>query len=152
MWLLLTWSVTVESLLVGLVVSVLGALLLVPLGFPAGPWWFLAPRRLLALLRLAAGTATDVFRANLRLVYQIWTPRMPIRTGIVIVPTRFSDVDRVAATGLLSSLVVDNQVIDVDLKRRELLYHCIVVPAAGHRYETINGPLEGRIERVTNAD
>ena len=45
---------------------------------------------------------------------------------------------------LLTSLVVDNQVVDVDPSSNEMLYHCLDVPE-GDRYDAVNGPLEQRI-------
>ena len=48
-----------------------------------------------------------------------------------------------ATVGLLSSLVVDNQVVDVDPSRSEMLYHCVRVPPEDvDAYELVNGPVE----------
>ncbi|MFD7160445.1 Na+/H+ antiporter subunit E [Kribbella sp. NPDC059898] len=110
------------------------------------------PRWFTAILRLTGATVLQVVRANLVLARRIWTPSLPLATGIVAVPTRFGDEGRVGAVGIVSSLIVDNQIVDIDLSRRELAYHCIVVPPAGKRYDAINGPLERRIAALTGSD
>lgn len=139
-WLLLTGSPTAETIAFGLVVSLLVAFVLAPLGPVVSPW------RVLSRVRLAGFVFSKVLRANISLARRIWTPALPLATGMVIVPTRFGDEGRVAAVGIVSSLIVDNQIIDLDLVRRELVYHCVAVPAEGRRYDEINGPLERRID------
>ncbi|HZX07608.1 Na+/H+ antiporter subunit E [Kribbella sp.] len=140
-WLGLTATFTVESIVVGLVVSILVGWLLAPLGPAAPPW------RVLVALRLAPFVVYKVVRANVSLARRIWTPSLPLATGMVVVRTGFGDEDRIAAVGIVSSLIVDNQIIDMDSSRRELVYHCVAVPAEGRRYDEINGPLERRMGR-----
>jgi multicomponent Na+:H+ antiporter subunit E len=151
-WTALIWTPTVESSIAGAAVCLLVAWPLASLGAVIRPWRMLTPRRLLAIIRLAGLIATQVVRANVRLARRIWTPSLPLATGVVVVPTRFEDEGRVGAVGIISSLVVDNQIIDLDRSRHELVYHCIVVPGAGRGYELINGPLERRIAALTGAD
>jgi multicomponent Na+:H+ antiporter subunit E len=151
-WSALIWTPTVESSIAGAALSVLVAWLLASLGPVVRPWRMLMPGRLPAIVRLTGWVATQVVRANVRLARRIWTPSLPLATGVVVVPTRFADEGRVGAVGIISSLVVDNQIIDLDRSRRELVYHCIVVPAPGRGYEQINGPLERRIAALTGAD
>jgi multicomponent Na+:H+ antiporter subunit E len=54
------------------------------------------------------------------------------------------------ATGLLTSLIVDNQIVDLDTRRHELQYHCVAVPEGDDRQkaEEINAPIERLIGRV----
>jgi hypothetical protein len=40
--------------------------------------------------------------------------------------------------------VVDNQVVDVDLDERTMLYHCVEVPR-DDPYDAVNGPVERRL-------
>lgn len=142
-WLLLTAPPTVESATVGLVLSLLLAWSLAPLGSVARPW------RALQALRLAPFVACKVLRANIGLARRIWTPSLPLATGMVVVRTRFGDEGRVAAVGIVSSLIVDNQIIDLDRSRRELAYHCIAVAPEDRRYDAVIGPLERRIAALT---
>jgi multicomponent Na+:H+ antiporter subunit E len=52
-----------------------------------------------------------------------------------------------AAVGLISSLIVDNQIVDLDRSRRELQYHAVAVPEGTpeERVAAVNGPIEERI-------
>ncbi|MFD7160514.1 Na+/H+ antiporter subunit E [Kribbella sp. NPDC059898] len=145
-WLALTALLTVESVLAGLGVSLLVAWSLVRLGPVVRPW------RVVSMVRLTAFVAYQVLLANISLARRIWTPSLPLETGMVIVPTRFGDESRVAAVGIVSSLIVDNQIVDLDRSRHQLVYHCIAVPAEGHRYDEINGPLERRITALAGGD
>jgi multicomponent Na+:H+ antiporter subunit E len=55
-----------------------------------------------------------------------------------------------AATGLITSLIVDNQIVDLDVRRRELQYHAVAVPPgdAAQRAESINAPTERWLARL----
>lgn len=148
-WVLLTWTLTLEMQLFGAGFALAVAALLAPLGEVAAPWTLLHPRRLAAAVRLLVSAAGRIVRANLRLSRLIWDPRLrrpgsPLRTGMVIVPTRYRSAGQLTAVGLITSVIVDNQITDVDRGRRELQYHAVVVPEGGpeEAREEINGPVE----------
>ena len=86
--------------------------------------------------------------ANLRLTRLIWTPSLPLRSGMVIVPTDERSDGGLAAVGLISSLIVDNQIVDVDRRLHLLQYHAVRVPDGGRERarEAINGPVERLLE------
>jgi multicomponent Na+:H+ antiporter subunit E len=148
-WVLLTWTATWEFLLVGLVVAMAVAAALAPLGEVAAPWTLLRPRRLLPTARLVADAAGRGVVANLEMARRIWSPGPPLTPGMVIVPTRMRSDAELAGAGIVTSLIVDNQVVDVDRSRHELLYHCVAVPEPPEqRYDAINGPVETRIRDV----
>jgi multicomponent Na+:H+ antiporter subunit E len=148
-WALLTWTLTVEQVLFGAVIAAAVAVALAPLGEVAGPWRLLRPRALAggALLLLAA--AGRVLLANLRLSRRIWDPRRPLASGMVITPTRERTDGGLAAVGVISSLIVDNQITDLDARCHELQYHAVEVPEGGleQAREQINGPIEDLLER-----
>jgi multicomponent Na+:H+ antiporter subunit E len=144
-WVLLTWTATVEVFATGALVALGCALLLAPLGGLPGPWHLLAPRRLGARARLLVLLVTAVARANLHLARRIWSPRLAPRSGMIVLPTRMRGESQVAAVGVLTSLVVDNQLVDVDLATHRLLYHCIEVPADQEGREAVNGAVERRL-------
>ena len=148
-WVLLTWTLTLETQLFGAGVALAVAVLLAPLGEVAPPWRLLAPRRLAGAAALLASVAGRVVVANLRLSRLIWHPRLrrpggPLRAGMVIVPTRYQAAGPLTAVGLITSLIVDNQITDLDVGRRQLQYHAVVVPDGGPEQarEEINGPVE----------
>jgi multicomponent Na+:H+ antiporter subunit E len=151
-WVLLTWTLTVETQLFGAGIALAVAAALAPLGEVAGPWRLLTPRRLAGAILLLGSAAGRIVLANLRLSRLIWHPRLrrpdgPLRSGMVIVPTRYQSAGQLTAVGLITSLIVDNQIADLDRSRRELQYHAVEVPdgdpeqaAAG-----INEPVEHRL-------
>jgi multicomponent Na+:H+ antiporter subunit E len=150
-WVLLTWTRTVEQLLFGAGIAAAVAAALAPLGEVARPWRLLTPRRLAgtALLLLLAGRLIIV--ANLRLSRLIWDPRLRqrLRTGMIIVPTDQDSVGGLTAVGLITSVIVDNQLVDLDRSRRELQYHAVEVPRGGpdEARAQINGPVERILAR-----
>src|SRR5487761_1116775 len=141
-WVLLTWTLTLENELFGAGFALAVAVVLAPLGEVAGPWRLLTPRRLGATAVLLASAAGRIVLANLKLSRLIWDPRLrhrdgPLRSGMTIVPTQ-------AAVGVITSLIVDNQIADLDRSRAELQYHAVEVPDGGpeRKRQQINGPVE----------
>jgi multicomponent Na+:H+ antiporter subunit E len=143
-WVLLTWTLTAEQLLFGAAVALAVAVALAPLGDVAGPWRLLRPRVLAGGAWLLIAAAGRVLLANLRLARRIWDPRRPLASGMVITPTRERQDWGLAAVGVISSLIVDNQITDLDTRAHELQYHAVAVPDGGAEQarEQINGPVE----------
>jgi multicomponent Na+:H+ antiporter subunit E len=147
-WALLTWTLTVEQLLFGAVIALVVAVALAPLGDVAGPWRLLRPRALAGGAWLLMAAAGRVLLANLRLARRIWDPRRPLTSGMVITPTRERQDWGLAAVGVISSLIVDNQITDLDARAHELQYHAVAVPDGGaaQAREQINGPVEALLK------
>lgn len=149
-WIVLSWTATIENVLVGAVVAVGCGFALAPLGEVVGPWAALRPRRLIALAMLGGSCAAHIVVANLSLTRRILSPSRPLRSGMVIVPTEARSDGELAATGLLTSLVVDNQFVDLDRDRSQLQYHAMAVPDGSAR-ESVNAPLERRVIAVARS-
>lgn len=149
-WLLLTWTATAEQLLTGALLALACGVAFAPLGPVVAPWSVLRPGRLAALITLAGACAMRIVRANLSLTRRIWAPSRPLRSGMVIVPSAARRDGELAAVGLLTSLVVENQFIDLDRSRHEMQYHVMALPDGPAR-EAISGPLERRIRKVAGA-
>lgn len=143
-WLVLTWTATVEQQVFGVGLALASALLMAPLGNVVPPWRLLDPRRLLGIIRLMASALVRIVQANVNLSRRIWAPSRPLHSGMVIVPTRERSDAGLAGTGLISSLVVDNQIVDLDRVHNELQYHAIAVPHGNraHPEDDINAPIE----------
>jgi multicomponent Na+:H+ antiporter subunit E len=143
-WVLLTWTRSVEVLGVGVVVALAMAVALAPLGEVAPPWRLCQPRRAVGVVRLLADGTGRVMIANLKLSRMIWARQVAPNSGMVIVPTSERTDGGLAAVGLISSLIVDNQIVDIDRCRNELQYHSITIPAGDRdaSYDEINGPVE----------
>jgi len=146
-WLGLTWTVTLEQIVFGLVISVGVAVAIAPLGDVAAPWSLLAPRRLAATVALTGRALVRIVRANVALARRIWDPKLPLSSGMVVVPTETRTDAEVTAVALITSLIVDNQFVDLDRGRGELQYHAVSVPEGGpdDARTVINGPVEGWI-------
>jgi multicomponent Na+:H+ antiporter subunit E len=123
-------------------------LVMAPLGEVAGPWALLRPRRAAAVLRLAGYALVSIIGANLRLARRIWSPSRPLRSGMVIVSTCARTDGELAATGLISSLIVDNQIVDLDRSEHVLQYHAVAVPTGPDARAAINLPIERRVGRI----
>ena len=143
-WVLLTWTLTLEQLLFGAAIALTVAVALAPLGEVAGPWQLLTPRRLAAAAALLALAGRRIVVANLRLSALIWNPRRPLRSGMVVVATRERSAGGLTAVGLITSVIVDNQLVDVDRGAAQLQYHAVQVPDGGPEKARaqINGPVE----------
>ncbi len=146
-WTILSWTLSVEQIVVGVALSALTALVCARLGPVAGPWLLLRPRRLAGLARLAGVVVVRVVRANLVLTWRIWSPRIPLRSGMVIVPTRVAGDGAITTVGLLTSVIVDSQLVDLDRQRGELQYHGVWIDSteAERNRDRINGPIEDRL-------
>jgi multicomponent Na+:H+ antiporter subunit E len=150
-WVLLTWTKTAEQLLFGAGTALVIGGVMAPLGRVGAPWSVLKPKRLWALMCLGGSALARSIRANASLARRIWLPSRPLHSGMIIVPTRMHTDGGVAATGLITSMIVDNQVVDADRKHDLLQYHAVAVPDgdAAQRAEHINAPIERIVGRVT---
>ncbi|HTJ71790.1 MAG TPA: Na+/H+ antiporter subunit E [Actinospica sp.] len=153
-WILLTWTRTAEQLIVGAAVSLLVGAALAPLGKVPGPWRLLVPRNAVAALRLLGTALIRIPVANVRLARRIWAPSRPLRSGMVIVPTHERTDLGLTTVGLVTSLIVDNQIVDLDRRRHQLQYHAVDVPEGGRRAarEAINGPVERCLDGLRRSD
>lgn len=143
-WLLLTWTVQAEQLVCGALVSAAMTAVLLPLmDGMVRPWALLRPRRAFGAVRLVLVCLGRISLANLRLARRIWSPSLPLASGMVVVPTGLSDEAGLAGVGLLSSLIVDNQLVDLDRDQHALQYHAVSVPPSGSdRAEVVTGGTE----------
>ncbi|HEU5158230.1 MAG TPA: Na+/H+ antiporter subunit E [Streptosporangiaceae bacterium] len=151
-WVLLTWSSMTETLLFGVVIAAVVAVALAPLGEAVRPWLLLDPRRSAIVLRLALVAARRVVAANLRLSWRIWAPGRPLRSGMVVAATHERSPAGLTAVGLLTSVIVDNQLVDVDRHGGQLQYHAVAAPDGDPERvrDAINGPVERLVARLTN--
>lgn len=149
-WLLLTATLTLEQLLFGAVISTAVGCVLAPLGEVAGPWRLLRPRAFIALVALLATALGRMLLANLRLAKRVWSPSLPLADGMVIVSTRERTAAGLTAVGLITSSIVDNQIVDLDPERGELQYHAVDVTGMSadtpeRNREGVNAPIERRL-------
>lgn len=124
-WMVLTWTATAEQLVTGAIVACAVTALSAPLGPVARPWRLLDPRVLVATIRLILTAAARIVMANVQLARRILAPSRPLASGMIVVPTGMLSDRGIAGVGLISSLVVDNQLVDLDRRHHQLQYHAI---------------------------
>lgn len=129
-------------MLYGAVVSVLAALVISPLGPAARPWLLVDLRRVGRFVALAGTCLVRIVRANIVLARRVWSPSLPLRSGMLVFPTKMKSDGAVTAVALVSSVIVDNQIVDLEPGRVQ--YHAIWVESTDpdEAYEAINGSLE----------
>jgi multicomponent Na+:H+ antiporter subunit E len=149
-WVLLTWTSMAETVVVGVLVAAAVAVALAPLGDVIRPWLVLDPRRLALLARLGVVAACRVAAANVRLALRVWAPSRPLRSGMVVAATRESSPCGLTTVGLLTSVIVDSQLVDVDRFGHRLHYHAVAVPDGDPERvrDAINGPIERLVARL----
>ena len=138
----MTWTATVEQALYGVAISIAVALILAPLGPVARPWRLLRPRRLTRLAALVATSTARIVAANVVLARRVWSPRLPIRSGMLVIPTEVRSDGAITVLGLLGSIIVDHQLVDLEPGR--LQYHAVWIASEdpSEARERINGRLE----------
>jgi multicomponent Na+:H+ antiporter subunit E len=141
-WVVLSWTTAVEQAVYGAVVSIAVAVALSPLGPAARPWRLLHPKRLVRLGAVAMLSLARIVWANLVLARRVWSPSRPIRTGMLVVPTELETAGALTTIGLLGSIIVDHQLVDLEAGR--LQYHAVWVTSEDPQEarEHINGRLE----------
>ena len=72
---------------------------------------------------------------------------------MLIVPTMARSEGAMTAVGLITSVIVDNQLVDLDDDRHELQYHAVWIELEepNENRDRINGLIEERIQRVIEA-
>ncbi len=150
-WVIETWTLTAEQLIIGVIAALAAAAALVPLGDVAPPWRLLDPRVMWRLVVLLIDASRRVLVANLRLARRIWLPSRPLRPGMVIVPTEMRSEGGLTAVGLITSVIVDNQIVDLDTSRHELQYHAVEVTTEDpeKNKEQMNGPVERHLKGLS---
>jgi multicomponent Na+:H+ antiporter subunit E len=73
---------------------------------------------------------------------------------MVVVPTHERSDLGLTTVGLVTSLIVDNQIVDLDRRRHQLQYHAVDVPEGGRKAAraAINEPVERCLEGLRTTD
>jgi len=127
LWLLLTWTVNYQSLLVGAVVSLLVALAFGKTFSQAPLKWFALHRYFWLIACFLPLFTWECIKANLDVAYRVLHPMLPIKPGIVKVRTTLKS--KIGRTVLASSITMTPGTLVVDLKDEYLYIHWIWVRA-----------------------
>ena len=147
LWLLLTWSLTVQEIIVGVAVALLLSILLSDV-FVQGGGKFVQPARYFWFLVYLPLFLYYVFRANFDVAYRVLHPEMPIRPGIVKVRTTLkSDM---AKAFLANSITLTPGTLTVDIVGDHLYVHWINIVTEDPQEETevIVRKFEGYLRRI----
>ncbi|MFC1510986.1 Na+/H+ antiporter subunit E [Candidatus Margulisiibacteriota bacterium] len=142
-WLVLTWSREPGSLVVGLIASlivalVFGKMLRLNLGKAFSPmryFWFVVYVLVLAW---------EMIKANLDVAYRVLHPELPINPGIVKIKTNLTN--ELAQTMLANSITLTPGTMSVDLIGANLYIHWINVREK--EVEAASQAIAGRFEKI----
>lgn len=146
-WLLLTWPPGAADLGVGAFFAILVATLLSEL-YPEAPGTAFDPRRWFWGIIYLPYFLYYCLKANLDVAYRVLHPDLPIRPGIVRVPTRLkSDWSKAF---LAASITLTPGTLVVDIEGPDLYVHWINVPPGDREQRTrdIAGKFEPLLARI----
>jgi len=118
-WLLLTWTLDIEVVLVGIIASAIVAILFHGI-FPQEHHAFISPVRLFWLMVYLPVFFYYLIKANFDVVYRALHPDMPIIPGIVKVKTDLKTPSGI--TALANSITLTPGTMTVDLTDDGILY------------------------------
>ena len=142
-WLLLTWSLAEQNVIVGVIVCVFVTLVFGSL-FPGQTVQMLNPRRYLWFLYYLPVFLWHVFKANLDVAYRVLHPDVPIRPGIVKVKTSLKT--EIAQTFLANSITLTPGTLTVDIVDGLMYIHWIYVRSDDPEVQT--QMIVSRFERI----
>jgi len=149
-WVAFTSSLDVQELAVGVVVAALVALLSHELLFKRPMREKIAPKRWGYALAYVPAYVWAEIKAHADVIYRILHPKMPIRPGIVEVPTDLKT--DFGVTGLADSITMTPGTLSVEVqeKKPRLYVHWINVKAVepAQTKAAIAGPFERFLTRV----
>jgi len=147
LWMLLTWSTRLDSIMAGIVVAAFSAALVGHL-FPRqakGVFSLAAIKRVLWFLYYIPVFLWACMKANLDVAYRVLHMNLPIRPGIVRVKTSLrSDMGR---TFLANSITLTPGTLTVDIIGDDMFIHWIAV-AADDDIEAQTKLIVTRFERI----
>ena len=141
-WLLLTFNLTVPNLIVGIVASLITALIFGKY-FIKDVLPFLQPQRYFWLIIYLFIFTWECIKANFDVAYRVLHPAMPIKPGIVKVKMGLKT--NIAKTILANSITMTPGTISVDIIDDEIYVHWIYVYSENP--EEYSQRISGRFEK-----
>ncbi len=148
-WLLLIGNFNPVEVAWGFVVSLVIARLTYRFAAIDLPAWMLSPQRWLAFGLLAVEFIRQIIVQNVTLSIRVLRPDLPIRPGIVAIPTALRDDVALTLLGSLMTLTPDTVTMDIDQKRGIIYVHWIDVRSTEphEAQRQISASLEQKIAR-----
>lgn len=123
-WLLLTWTLQWQSLVIGGIISIMTGLLFGNLAITTPSKVFQPQRWFWAILYIPMFT-WEMAKANFDVAYRVLHPKMPIEPGIVRVKTKLKS--EMGRTFLANSITLTPGTFTIDINEDVLYIHCIKV-------------------------
>ncbi len=146
-WLLVTWSLDWQEVLVGVIVALMAELLLGDI-FPLGAVKIFNPVRFFWLVVYAIVFFYYVVKANFDVAYRVLNIYLPIKPGIVKVTTKLKT--DMARTFLANSITLTPGTLSIDIVGDHLYVHWINIVSEDQTVETeiIVRRFENLLERI----
>jgi multicomponent Na+:H+ antiporter subunit E len=146
-WLLLTWSLHWQDVLVGVILAFIAQLLFGNI-FPVGAVKVFSPVRFFWMFMYAWVFFFYVIKANFDVAYRVLNIYLPIKPGIVKVRTRLKT--DMARTFLANSITLTPGTLSVDIVADHLYVHWINIVSEDPEKETeiIVRRFENYLERI----
>jgi multicomponent Na+:H+ antiporter subunit E len=132
-WLLLTWSLHWQDLLVGAIIALIADLMLGDI-YPVNAVKILNPVRFFWFIVYGVVFFSYVIKANFDVAYRVLNINLPIKPGIVKVKTRLRT--DMARTFLANSITLTPGTLSVDLVGDHLYVHWINIVSEDPEKET----------------
>jgi multicomponent Na+:H+ antiporter subunit E len=126
MWLLLSFSLDWQHLGIGILVSMLAALLMGDMFAEQGQKWF-HPRRYLWFMIWIFVFAWECLKANIDVAIRVLKPQLPIKPGIVKVKTSLKSESGLTFLANFITLTPGTFTVDIDRENGYLYIHWIYV-------------------------
>jgi multicomponent Na+:H+ antiporter subunit E len=148
-WILLIGNFNWPEVLWGIIVALLTARLTYRFAVIDLPYWITEPRRWLALVQLALEFARQIIVQNVTLSIRVLRPSLPIRPGIVAIPTTLRGDVALTILGSLMTLTPDTVTVDIDQRRGIIYVHWIDVQTTDpvEVQKLISADLEEKLRR-----
>ena len=146
-WLLITFSLTTENIILGVVASLI-TILFFGKYLVSGSRKLFQPRRYFWFIIYLFIFIWEILKANFDVAYRVIHPAMPIKPGIVRVPLHVKS--GIARTMLANSITMTPGTITVDIIDDEIFVHWIYVKSEDpEKYvNEVSGRFEKYIKKI----
>ena len=148
-WIVLTGSLNPLDVLWGMIMSFVVARFSYQFVRFNLPRWVLTPRRWLYFADLMLEFTRQIVVQNITLSIRVLRPNLPIKPGIIAIPTKLRDEVALTILGSLMSLTPDTVTLDIDQQKGIIYVHWIDVKTTDPQeaYQLISASLEEKIIR-----
>lgn len=147
LWLILTWTLYLPSVVIGLVISIIVAIIFGGY-FSYHPIKILQPHRLFWLIIYIFIFGWECLKANIDVAYRVIHPERPLKPGIVTIKTKLKT--DLAKAMLANSITMTPGTMSVDIDGDTLYIHWIWIRDRNEEKASkiIAGPFENYLAKI----